>query len=187
MFLPRIATMRSLKVILFVSTVLATTQSSSSSADAFAPSPSFTQSARTIRRVSTPGSAPRRGIQPVHAVTEEDVIKFVEKAEKLWAEALAARKEANALSDRAEENAEAAAEVAKKANEEMLKGPISLEKIAAADAATNCNLDAGSVLSRALGAAEEADKLEELAEKALAESEKALGQHLKDFPDSDLA
>lgn len=177
--------MRSLKVILLVSTVLATTQSRSS-ADAFAPSPSFTQSARTMR-VSAPGSVPHRGIQPVHAVTEEDVIKSVEKAEKLWAEALEARKEANAQSDHAEEGAEAAAEVAKKANEEMLKGPISLEKIAAADAAANSSLDAGSALSRALDAAEEADKLEELAEKALVESEEALEQHLEDFPDSNLS
>ena len=169
-------------MIVLVSTVLAS--SWPCGADAFVPSLSFAFAsyARTMD-----ANGPLSRVQPLHAVTEEDVIKSVEKAEKLWAEALEARKEANALSDRAEEGAEAAAEVAKKADAEMRRGPISLEKIAAADAATNSNLDAGSVLSRALGAAEEADKLEELAEKALAESEDALEQHLKDFPGSDLA
>ena len=121
------------------------------------------------------------------AVTEEQVIQQVDRAEEAWAQALEARKEANALSDRAEENAEAAAEVAREADAAMKEGAISLEKIAKADQATSSNLDASSILSRALQAAEEADRLEEIAEEALAKSEEMLEQHLVDFPDSPLA
>ena len=121
------------------------------------------------------------------AVTEEQVIQQVDRAEEAWAQALEARKEANALSDRAEENAEAAAEVAREADAAMREGAISLEKIAKADQATSSNLDASSILSRALQAAEEADRLEEIAEEALAKSEEMLEQHLVDFPDSPLA
>ena len=58
--------------------------------------------------------------------------------------------------------------------------------VAKADQATNSNLDAGSVLSRAMQAAEEADRLELIAEEALAKSEEMLEQHLMDFPDSSL-
>lgn len=43
------------------------------------------------------------------------------------------------------------------------------------------------MLAAAVEAAEEADKLEELAEAALAASEEAIEQHLIDFPDSELA
>lgn len=133
----------------------------------------------------------RQNIHPhskaLAAVTEEQVIQQVDRAEEAWAQALEARKEANALSDRAEENAEAAAEVAREADEAMREGAISLEKIAKADQATSSNLDASSILSRALQAAEEADRLEEIAEEALAKSEEMLEQHLVDFPDSPLA
>ena len=78
-------------------------------------------------------------------VTEDDVLKAVEDAEKLWAEALEARKTANALSDRAEEEAEAASSQAKEV-EEIMKDrsqPISVEKLAKADAVARSNLDAG--------------------------------------------
>ena len=129
----------------------------------------------------------QRHPQALAAVTEEQVIQQVDRAEEAWAQALEARKEANALSDRAEENAEAAAEVAREADAAMKEGAISLEKIAKADQATSSNLDASSILSRALQAAEEADRLEEIAEEALAKSEEMLEQHLVDFPDSPLA
>ena len=124
---------------------------------------------------------------PLAAVTEAEVLTQVEKAEEAWAAALEARKEANALSDRAEEQGEAAAEIAKEAEAAMQEGAISLEKIAKADQATNSNLDAGSVLSTALQAADDADRLEAIAEVALAKSEEMLDQHLIDFPDSSLA
>ena len=42
----------------------------------------------------------------------------------------------------------------------MKEQPISVENLMAADEATNANLDAGSILSRAVAAAEEADLLE---------------------------
>ena len=129
----------------------------------------------------------QRHHQALAAVTEEQVIQQVDRAEEAWAQALEARKEANALSDRAEENAEAAAEVAREADAAMKEGSISLEKIAKADQATSSNLDASSILSRAMQAAEEADRLEEIAEEALAKSEEMLEQHLVDFPDSPLA
>ena len=129
----------------------------------------------------------QRHPQALAAVTEEQVIQQVDRAEEAWAQALEARKEANALSDRAEENAEAAAEVAREADAAMKEGAISLEKIAKADQATSSNLDASSILSRALQAAEEADRLEEIAEEALAKSEEMLEQHLVDFLDSPLA
>mmetsp|Transcript_939 Transcript_939/g.2135 ORF Transcript_939/g.2135 Transcript_939/m.2135 type:complete len:165 (+) Transcript_939:44-538(+) len=129
----------------------------------------------------------QRQRHPLAAVTEDEVLAQVEKAEESWARALEARKEANALSDRAEEQGEAAAEIAKEAEAAIREGAISLEKIAMADQATNSNLDAGSVLSRALQAADDADRLEAIAEVALANSEEMLDQHLIDFPDSSLA
>ena len=121
-------------------------------------------------------------------VTEKDVLDAVENAEKLWAKALEARKTANALCDKAEEEAEAAAELSETVAEEFQNMEvISLEKIAQADAATKTNIDANSMVSRAMKAADEADELEAQAEKALQMSEERLDQHLKDFPDSPLA
>ena len=122
-------------------------------------------------------------------VTEDDVLEAVEKAESLWEQALEARKTANALSDRAEEEAEAAASTARDA-ENMLKdtqSPISLEKIAQADLATKSNIDANGMVNKALEAEEEANRLESLAEEALRISEEQLSQHLVDVPDSPLA
>jgi uncharacterized coiled-coil DUF342 family protein len=121
-------------------------------------------------------------------VTEQEVIEAVEQAEKLWAKALEARKNANALSDRAEEEAEAAADLSESvAAEFQSMQAISAEKIAQADAATKSNIDANSMVSKAMRAADEADELEAQAEKALQLSEEKLDQHLKDFPESPLA
>jgi hypothetical protein len=121
-------------------------------------------------------------------VAEDDVIEAVEKAESLWAEALEARKAANALSDQAEEEAEAAAETSQQVAEmyQNMKA-ISLEKVAQADEATKSNIDASSMVGTALDASDEADRLEGMAEEALKLSEQKLEQHLKDFPDSPLA
>ena len=47
--------------------------------------------------------------------------------------------------------------------------------------------EAGTMLTDAFDADEEATRLEELAEAALAASETAIEQHLIDFPDSELA
>lgn len=120
-------------------------------------------------------------------VTEDDVLEAVEKAEALWAEALEARKTANTLSDRAEEEAEAAAETSQQVAEmyTTMKS-ISLEKIAEADAATKSSIDASSTVGDALDASDHADHLEDSAEEALKLSEQNLEQHLKDFPDSPL-
>jgi hypothetical protein len=125
-------------------------------------------------------------------VPEDDVLKAVEHAEVLWAEALQARKTANALSDRAEEEAEAAANSVKEADElfKQIKEktqPISMQQLAQGDAAAASSLDAGSMVNRALQASEDADRLEKLAEEALQTSEERLEQHLKDFPESPLA
>ena len=126
-----------------------------------------------------------------HLVTEDDVLKAVEKAETLWADALEARKTANALSDRAEEEAEASAETANQMNAVLQargkETPISMQQLAEADAAARSSLDAGSMVQKALKASDEADRLEKLAEQALQDSEAQLEQHLQDFPDSPLA
>ena len=120
-------------------------------------------------------------------MTEDDVIAKVEAAESLWKEALEKRKTANALSDKAKEEAEAAANSVKDASENIIKGnAISLEKVQAADDATRLNIDAGSMVVRAFDACEEAEKCKLEAEGALQASEKALEQHLIDFPESSL-
>lgn len=125
-------------------------------------------------------------------VTEEDVLEAVEEAEQMWAKALDARKTANALSDRAEEEAEASASTSKEVDELFRtqrnnSQPITMEQLAQADAAAKSNLDAGSIVKQAVSAVEEADRLETLAEEALQRSEEKLEQHLADFPDSSLA
>lgn len=121
-------------------------------------------------------------------VSEEDVLEAVEQAEILWAQALEARKTANALSDRAEEEAEAAAGTAKEAENifQNQTSPVSMQQLVQVDKAARSNLDATSMVNRALHATEEADKLEQLAEEALRKSEEKLEQHLKDFPESPL-
>jgi hypothetical protein len=128
----------------------------------------------------------------LYLVSEEDVLSAVETAEALWAEALEARKTSNALSDRAEEEAEAASNSAmeidamfKNANKD--KTAISMQQLAQGDAAARANLDAGSMVNKALQSSDEAERLEKLAEEALQTSEEQLEQHLKDYPDSALA
>jgi hypothetical protein len=128
----------------------------------------------------------------MYLVTEDDVLEAVEDAENLWAQALEARKTANALSDRAEEEAEAAAETAKEIDalfqeQRENRQSITMQQLAQADTAARTNLDAGNLVNRALRASEEADQLEKLAEEALRKSEERLEQHLKDFPNSSLA
>lgn len=118
-------------------------------------------------------------------VTENEILEKLTKAEELWAEAHDARQEANALSERAELEAETAATKAFAAKENM-KQSISVEKLEQADAATLANIGATEVLSMALNASEKADEMELLAEQALEESENALEQHFIDFPDSPL-
>lgn len=131
----------------------------------------------------------RRPITCCFLVTEDDVLEAVEDAEKIWAAALEARKTANALSDRAEEEAEAASFKAKEVEEKMKdrSKPISMETLAEGDAVARSSLDAGSMVNRALQASEEADRLLAEAEIALQKSEERLDQHLIDFPDSPLA
>ncbi|GKZ00479.1 hypothetical protein MPSEU_001000400 [Mayamaea pseudoterrestris] len=118
----------------------------------------------------------------------DDVLTAVSRAEQLWADALDARETANALSDRAEEEAEAAMELTENvaALYKSMKS-ISLEKIAKADAATTSSIDANGMVGRALEACQKADLLELQAEEALLLSEEKLTQHLLDFPDSSLA
>lgn len=125
----------------------------------------------------------------LNLVTEDDVLEAVEKAEALWAKALEARKTANALSDRAEEEAEAAACSSKEVDSmfQNRSQPISMQQLAQADAAARSNLDAGGMVNRALQASDDADEMERLAEEALQKSEEKLEQHLIDFPDSPLA
>ena len=144
---------------------------------------------RTDRVVPVVGGSPRFATSTcLSLVTEDDVIEAVEKAEAMWAEALEARKTANNLSHRAEEEAETAAETTQQVAEMYTTmKTISLEKVAEADAATKSNIDASSTLGDALDASDQADRLEELAEEALKLSEQNLEQHLKDFPDSPLA
>eukprot|EP00529_Nitzschia_sp_RCC80_P032402 CAMPEP_0113510734 /NCGR_PEP_ID=MMETSP0014_2-20120614/38305_1 /TAXON_ID=2857 /ORGANISM="Nitzschia sp." /LENGTH=226 /DNA_ID=CAMNT_0000406727 /DNA_START=390 /DNA_END=1070 /DNA_ORIENTATION=- /assembly_acc=CAM_ASM_000159 len=126
------------------------------------------------------------------SVTEDMVLEAVENAEKAWEAALEARKTANALIDRAEEEAEAASIVAQE-TEKMVgdnqrqKIPVTMQQLAQVDRASAASLDATSKVNRAMKASEEADRLEKVAEAALQESERMLEDHLKEFPDSSLA
>ena len=127
--------------------------------------------------------------QPHHSstlflTTEEDVLALVEKAEDLWAQVEKLRKEANELSLKAEslgQEAETSAADAIK----LLSGSISEDDIKEATNAQNLSIDLGSLVEKAAIATEEADKIEVLAEKALADSEAALEQYLIDFPEDD--
>ena len=122
-------------------------------------------------------------------VTEEDVIVAVEKAETLWEQALTARETAEELSALAENFGNDAASSAKEAEEDLQalmkeSGKFGLGQIANAQIAMNTSFDAGTALTDAFDATEEADRLEQLAEEALKESEEALAQHLIDFPEN---
>ena len=145
-----------------------------------------------LQNLPGPQNAKRIHRSICHLVSEDDVVQAVEQAEEMWAEALEARKTANALSDRAEEEAEAAAATSEEIDtlfrtQKAQSEPITMTQLAAADAAARSNLDAGSMVNRALRAVEQAEKLEALAEEALQRSEEILEQHLSDFPDSPFA
>ena len=120
------------------------------------------------------------------------VLQAVEDAERAWEAALEARKTANALIDRAEEEAEAASIVAQE-TEKMVgdnqkqKLPVTMQQLAQVDRASAASLDATSKVNRAVRASEEAERLEKIAELALQESERLLDDHIKSFPDSSLA
>ena len=124
-------------------------------------------------------------------VTADDVELAVEKAEKLWAEALAAREKAEALAVKAEELAnqsEMSTSSAKDTLEDSTGATkFKLSMLGDAQAAMDVSIRAGEVLADAYDAAEEAERLELRAEAALTASEDAIEQHLLDFPDSELA
>ena len=124
-------------------------------------------------------------------VTADDVEIAVEKAEKLWADALAAREKAETLAVQAEELAsqsETSTTTAKDALEDSTGvKTFKLSMLGDAQAAMDVSIRAGEILADAYDAAEEAERLEALAEEALVASEEAIEQHLVDFPDSELA
>ena len=120
----------------------------------------------------------------LHLVTEKDVIELVEKAEELWAKVESLRNEARELSTQAESLGQEAETSAADAID-SLKESISETKIVEANKAQNSCIDLGSLLEKAMEATKEADEIEVLAEEALASSEKALEQHLIDFPEDD--
>lgn len=133
-----------------------------------------------------PPAAPTRGchIISLNLVTEADVIALVEKAEDLWGQVERLRKEADDFSVQAEflgQEAESSSSDAMK----LLQSSISEEKLKEANDAQNLTLDAGALLEKALMATTQGDKIEALADEALLASEKALEQHLIDFPEDD--
>jgi vacuolar-type H+-ATPase subunit H len=140
------------------------------------------------QRLQPQHQSPRHRLR-TFLVSEGDVLESVELAEQLWAEALEARKIANALSERAEEEAEAASSKAKEVTEKMndKSKPVSTETLVEGDAVGRSNLEAGTLVNKALEASEEADRLLAEAEVALQKSEEFLDQHLVEFPDSPLA
>ena len=120
-------------------------------------------------------------------VTADDVEIAVEKCEKLWADALAAREKMDEISTEAESLAEESAASGEEAAAAVDgSDKFKLSMLGDMKAATDKNLDANSVLGDAVAAMEEADRLEALAEVAMEEMEAAIAQHLIDFPDSEL-
>lgn len=91
-------------------------------------------------------------------VSEEDVLEAVEKAEVLWAEALEARKEANALIDKAEEEATASAGTAKEAENifQDKTTPVTMQELVQVDNAAKASLDATSLVNKAMEASDRA-------------------------------
>ena len=126
---------------------------------------------------------PRLSRSRLHLTTEDDVIKLVEKAETLWAEAYKARTIANELSERAQAMGITAEESATDATAN-LQTSVSLSKISDAQLAQNLSLDLGALVDQAKQAQDKADDIEKMADVALKDSEKALEQHLIDFPEN---
>ncbi len=91
-------------------------------------------------------------------VSEEDVLDAVERAETLWAEALEARKTANALADKAEEDAQASAASSEKAANifQDKTTPVSMEDLVQVDSASRASLDATTLVNEALKASDHA-------------------------------
>ena len=118
-------------------------------------------------------------------VTEDMAVAAIEKAEALWAEALAARQKADALSAEAEElSAETAVE--SEGMNEKLSGEgtkFSLSMIGDARVVMDTAIDAQKLITDAVAAAELADQLEADAEIALQVSEAMLAEHERDFPE----
>lgn len=119
-------------------------------------------------------------------VTEDMAVAAVERAEALWAEALAAREKANELSVEAEELSDATAKETEGMNEKMSgEGTkFSLSMIGDARVAMDSAIDAQKLISDAVAAAELADQLEEDAEIALQVSEAIIKEYERDFPES---
>ena len=131
--------------------------------------------------------SPRSAVTIKCLVTEADVEGAVEKAEKAWEAALAAREKADELSTKAEEMAEASAATSEAASAKVdASTTFKMSQLGDLKAATDETLDANAMLAEAVDAAEEADRLEVLAEEATALMEEALEQHLVDYPDSEL-
>jgi hypothetical protein len=142
--------------------------------------------ARVACGVHAPHLAVRRAPPLLLLVTEEEVEAAVERAEALWADALAARKRAEALSaDSEEAAAEAGASAEQSAAAIDGAAKFGMGLLGDASAALTSSLDAGAIIAEAVEAAEEAERLEALAQEALEKSEAALAQHMIDFPDDD--
>ena len=118
-------------------------------------------------------------------VTEDMAVAAIEKAEALWAEALAARQKADALSAEAEELSAATAEESEGMNEKLSgEGTkFSLSMIGDARVVMDTAIDAQKLITDAVAAAELADQLESDAEIALQVSEAMLAEHERDFPE----
>ena len=120
-------------------------------------------------------------------VTADDVEMAVEKCEALWADALAAREAVEKLSTEADELAEASAASAEETSAAIDGADVfKLSMMGDLKAASDATLDANKMLSDAVDAAEEAERIESLAELAMVEMDAAIEQHLIDFPDSEL-
>ncbi|CAB9516524.1 expressed unknown protein [Seminavis robusta] len=112
------------------------------------------------------------------AVTEEQVLAAVERAEALWADSLEARKNA----DEAAGKAEAARAGADGDHDSSHLNPKIVNLASVAD-----SMEADSFVEQAMKFSEKADDIEAKAEAALEETENLLERHLMDFPNSPLA
>jgi hypothetical protein len=131
--------------------------------------------------------APSRHASIKCLVTAEDVEIAVEKCERLWADVMEARKKVEQLSNEAEELTEASEKQSAEANAKVeASDTFKLSMLGDMKAATDSQLNANAMIGEAFEAAEEAERLEALAEAAMAEMDAAIEAHLIDFPDSEL-
>ena len=111
-------------------------------------------------------------------ISYEAVEAAVEKAEALWAEALAARELADRLAGEAEELSTTAGDASEEAAKALDgSSTFSLSLLSGAQSAQSSSLDAGRALADAYDAAEEAVKKEAVAEAALEASEALIEQY----------